>query len=183
MSGNDTCFSMMVCLGLGCPISPALMPFSLCSGSVWDWAEFHLSEGNGEIFAFPLRPDYALRETKHSPYNWCIPMDLIHEEIQYIYIYIYMAVCIAWSQLLYLVVGVCVIKAVEIGLMAVLIPPAASVGHGTARDERLRVSVPRGERPSVMVRQWVTCTWIHAEFYRCTISSCLHVPNGCHCME
>ncbi len=50
-------------------------------------------------------------------------------------------------------VGVRVIEAVEIGLMAVLIPPTTSVGHGTARDEWLRVSVPCGEWPSVMVRQ------------------------------
>lgn len=76
-----------------------------------------------------------------------------------------MAACIGWSQLLYLVVGFCVIEAVEIGLMAVLIPPAASVGHGAARDERLRIPVPRGERPSVMVCQRVTWIRIRAEFY------------------
>lgn len=62
-----------------------------------------------------------------------------------------------------------VVQAVEVCLVAVLVPPATSVRHGTARDERLRVSVPRGERPAVMVRHRVACSGIKADLHKYTI--------------
>lgn len=48
------------------------------------------------------------------------------------------------------------VEAVEVRLVAVLVPPAASVRHGTAGDEWGRVPVFGGEDPVVVITEGVT---------------------------
>lgn len=45
------------------------------------------------------------------------------------------------------------VQAVEVRLVAVLVPPAASVRHGTAGDEGRRVAVLGGEEAATVVSE------------------------------
>lgn len=56
----------------------------------------------------------------------------------------------------HLVLDVDAVDAVEVCLVAVLVPPASSVRHGAARDERRRVAVFGGEEPVVVVTERIT---------------------------
>merc|ERR1719309_91558 len=56
-----------------------------------------------------------------------------------------------------LIVGADVVESVEVGLVAVLVPPAPHVGLGTVDPKRVWVSVVGGERPTVVVFHGVTC--------------------------
>lgn len=48
------------------------------------------------------------------------------------------------------------VEAVEVCLVAVLVPPASSVRHGTAGDERRRVAVFGGEDAVVVITERIT---------------------------
>jgi len=53
------------------------------------------------------------------------------------------------------VIGVLAVDPVEVGLVAVLVPPASSVGHGTAGDEGRQVPVFGGEDPLAVITERV----------------------------
>lgn len=55
-----------------------------------------------------------------------------------------------------LVFEVDAVQPVQVGLVAVLVPPTTSIRHGTARDERRRVSVFGREDTVVMVSHGIT---------------------------
>lgn len=57
---------------------------------------------------------------------------------------------------MYLIVTVDAIETIEIGLVAVLIPPASHVGLGTVDPHGVRILVPGGEWASIMVPHRVT---------------------------
>lgn len=46
------------------------------------------------------------------------------------------------TDLSYLIIAVDAIKTIEVGLVAILVPPASHVGLGTMQTERIRVFVP-----------------------------------------
>lgn len=61
----------------------------------------------------------------------------------------------------YLVFDVDAVQAVEVRLVAVLVPPASSVRHGAAGDEGRRVAVSGGEDYVVVITEGVA--WKHEE--------------------
>lgn len=59
-------------------------------------------------------------------------------------------------RLAHLVLDVDAVEAVQVGFVAVHVPPASSIGHGTAGDGGCRVAVFGGEDLIVVVTQRVS---------------------------
>lgn len=57
---------------------------------------------------------------------------------------------------MYLIVTVDAKETIEVGLIAVLVPPTTHVGPGTVDPQRVRVLVTGGEWPPIMVPHRVT---------------------------
>lgn len=99
-------------------------------------SELHLGEGNGGVFAFPVYPDYSLYQNRKGGSDdiW-LECCIIEEKT-----------CLKFIRVvggeLYLIITVDAVKTIEIGLVAVLVPPASHVGLGTVDPQRIRVLVP-----------------------------------------
>ena len=68
---------------------------------------------------------------------------------------LHVCVCVCVNVFSHLVIFRCGEQAVEVGLVAVPVPPSSPVGHGTEPDVGA-VSVSGGERPAAVVCHGVT---------------------------
>lgn len=94
-------------------------------------SELHLSKWNGSVFTFPVYPDYSLYG-KGNRKMLTLDLSIAVEEV----------FVSGMKGGPYLIVTVDAIKTIEIGLVAVLVPPASHVGPGTVNPQSIRVLVP-----------------------------------------
>lgn len=94
-------------------------------------SELHLSKWNGSVFTFPVYPDYSLYG-KGNRKMITSDLSIAVEEV-----FVSSMKCGP-----YLIVTVDAIKTIEIGLVAVLVPPASHIGPGTVNPQSIRVLVP-----------------------------------------
>lgn len=87
----------------------------------------HLSEGNRRVFAFPVYPDYSLCQSRNGKLIKC-GQGAASQKFK------------VFKQS-YLIIAVGAIKTIEVGLVAVLVPPASNVSLGTVDPQRSRVLV------------------------------------------
>lgn len=109
------------------------------------WSELHLSEWNGGVFTFPVYPDYSLFQNRMrnvAVFGQCTVSQKIKLWLN--------------RDKSYLIITVDAIKTVEVGLVAVLVPPASHVGPGAVEPQSVWVLVPGWEWTPIMVPHRVT---------------------------